>query len=225
MRKVSATLAFDVYGTLIDPLGVVRQLEPIAGNNTRAFAEMWRSKQIEYLFRRGLGRDYQPFSVCTRQALEYTALFFRTEISAAQKAKLLDDYRELPAYPEIPAALQQLGDAGYPCFAFSNGEPDDLNVLLAHAGIDRLLKGVISVHDVRSFKPDPAVYAHFLRATVTTAEDAWLVSGNPFDVIGAHVAGWRTAWVRRDTTAVFDPWDIEPTVIVSSVAELVDALD
>ncbi len=217
---MTTTLAFDVYGTLIDPFGISQRLQSIAGEQTPAFAQMWRDKQIEYLFRRGLGRDYRPFSVCTSQALDYTALQMQVELSTADKQELLARYRELPAYDEVAYALHKLRDDGHRNYAFSNGEPDDLAGLLAHAGLDAALDGIVSVHDKQSFKPDPAVYRHFLQQTGATKQQTWLVSGNPFDVIGAHMAGWRTAWVRRDPTAVFDPWDIEPDVIITDISEL-----
>jgi 2-haloacid dehalogenase len=76
------------------------------------------------------------------------------------------------------------------------------------------------VHDVKSFKPDPAVYAHFLKETGSTQDETWLVSGNPFDVIGAHMAGWHTAWVRRNPANQFDPWGIDPDVMVTDTSEL-----
>jgi len=217
---MNTTLAFDVYGTLIDPFGVAEALQTITGEKTPAFAQMWRNKQIEYLFRRALGRDYRPFSVCTSQALDYTTLQLQVELSAADKQDLLAQYRELPAYEEVAESLHQLQDAGCRNYAFSNGEPDDLAYLLAHAGLDAALDGIVSVHDVQSFKPDPAVYRHFLKEAGVTAEETWLVSGNPFDVIGAHMAGWQTAWVKRDPTAVFDPWDIEPDAIVADMSKL-----
>ena len=217
---MTTTLAFDVYGTLVDPFGISQRLKSIAGDKTPAFAQMWRNKQIEYLFRRALGRDYRPFSVCTSQALDYTALQLEMDLSAADKQGLLAQYRELPAYEEVAESLRQLQDAGCRNYAFSNGEPDDLAYLLAHAGLDAALDGIVSVHEVQSFKPDPAVYQHFLEETGATSKETWLVSGNPFDVIGAHMAGWRTAWVKRDPTAVFDPWEIVPDAIVTDMSEL-----
>ncbi len=218
---MTTTLAFDVYGTLIDPFGISQRLQSITGDETPAFAQLWRDKQIEYLFRRGLGRDYQPFSICTSQALDYTALQLQVELPAGDKQELLAQYRELPAYGEVAEALRQLKDAGCRNYAFSNGEPDDLAYLLAHANLDSALDGIVSVHDVQSFKPDPAVYEHFLTQTGAAREQTWLVSGNPFDVIGARTAGWRTVWIKRNPDAVFDPWEIEPDAIVTDTSELV----
>jgi 2-haloacid dehalogenase len=222
---MNITLAFDVYGTLIDPFGISEALQTITGEKTPAFTQIWRDKQIEYLFRRGLGRDYQPFSVCTSQALDYAAMHLQVKISATDKQILLAKYRELPAYNEVPEALRELKVAGCRNYAFSNGEPDDLAYLLAHAGLDSALDGIVSVHDVQSFKPDPAVYAHFLKQTGATNEETWLVSGNPFDIIGAHMAGWRTAWIKRSSAALFDPWEIEPDLIVTDTSELVQKLE
>ena len=181
---------------------------------------MWRDKQIEYLFRRGLMGEYRRFSVCTRQALDYTCAVLEVELPDDAKDALMARYRRLPAYPDATAGLEALHDAGCRNFAFSNGQPDDLEELLAHAGLDRFLDGIVSVHEVRSFKPDPEVYAHFLRSAGSAPGDTWLVSGNPFDVIGAHACGWQTAWVRRDPAAVFDPWNMDPRLTVGDLEEL-----
>ena len=54
--------------------------------------------------------------------------------------------------------------------------------------------------------------------------EAWMFSSNPFDVIGAVSAGMRAAWVQRSTETVFDPWEIQPTINVSGVGKLYDAL-
>lgn len=218
---MATTLAFDVYGTLIDPFGVTQTLQGMAGEKTADLARLWRDKQIEYLFRRALGRDYQPFSICTSQALEFAATQLQVELSVKDKEMLLAKYRELPAYAEALQTLCDLKDAGCRNYAFSNGELDDLEYLLSHTGLDSALEGIVSVQDVKSFKPDPAVYAHFLDETGSATEDTWLVSGNPFDVIGACMAGWRTAWVKRDPAMQFDPWGIEPDATVTDTSELV----
>lgn len=221
---MTTTLAFDVYGTLIDPFGISERLEAIAGDQARPLAQLWRDKQIEYLFRRALGRDYQPFSVCTRQALEYALRQLQIGMSAADRETLLGQYCELPAYAEVPESLRQLKRAGFLNYAFSNGEPEDLARLLAHAELDASLEGIVSVHDVCSFKPDPAVYEHFNEVTGTAATDTWLISGNPFDVIGGHMAGWKTVWVKRSPAAQFDPWGVEPDAIVADTSGLLSLL-
>ena len=86
---MAKTLAFDVYGTLIDTHGVVAALREIVGERADAFSRTWRDKQLEYAFRRGLMQKYADFAVCTRQALDYTSASFKTELSDAQRRELL----------------------------------------------------------------------------------------------------------------------------------------
>jgi 2-haloacid dehalogenase len=221
---MSATLAFDVYGTLIDPMGIAEDLQALTGLDAPAFAAAWRQKQLEYLFRRGLGQKFAPFSVCTRQALDFTCEMLGHNLEIADRDRLMEIYLSLPPYPEASKVLASLKEAGYRCFAFSNGEPDDLAVLLDNAGLGSSLDGIVSVLEVRSYKPDPAVYAFFLENTGAVLGRTWLVSGNPFDVIGAIEVGWKAAWVRRDDSSTFDPWGVEPSAIIGDLGELAGVL-
>ncbi|WP_321529225.1 HAD-IA family hydrolase [Sedimenticola selenatireducens] len=139
------TFAFDVYGTLIDTAGITQSLNRLVGDQASLFSSRWRDKQLEYSFRRGLMRDYVDFSVCTRQALKYTSAQLELPISDAAAQTLLDEYRRLPAFPDVPTALEQLKSAGHRLYAFSNGLPDDLEALLDSAGIRHAFIDIISV--------------------------------------------------------------------------------
>jgi len=221
---MSITLAFDVYGTLIDTQGVVVELEEMIGQTAAGFSRTWREKQLEYSFRRGLMQNYRTFAVCTAEALDYTCLRFRLDLTTTQRKRLLAAYRSLPAFGDVAPGLQQTQDAGFRVFAFSNGSRDAVAGLLGAAGIRDRFEDVVSVDDLRSFKPNPAVYSHFLRCAGVSGDQAWMISSNPFDVIGAVSAGMRAIWVRRSPDMVFDPWGIEPTRTVSSLKDLVGAV-
>ena len=221
---MTTTLAFDVYGTLIDPLLIAQSLEQTVGADAARFARIWREKQIEYLFRRALMHRYETFTVCTRQALEFTCGQTKHALAEDDVRDLMARYRELPPYPDVVDALEDLRRLEVRCYAFSNGEPAELEALMNNAGLSRLLDGIVSVHDVRSFKPDPAVYAHFLTAVDARPADTWLVSGNAFDILGAQACGWKTAWVARDRDSTFDPWGVEPTATIRDLVGLVDAI-
>ncbi len=43
-----------------------------------------------------------------------------------------------------------------------------------------LILGVVSVDEIKSFKPNPGVYCHFLRRAGATGADAWLISSTLF---------------------------------------------
>ena len=214
------TLAFDVYGTLIDTHGLVSRLRETAGEKAEEFSRIWRQKQLEYSFRRGLMQNYEPFAVCTRNALDYACAYCRVPLIGVQKEELLDSYRKLPAFGDVEEGLKTLNASGFRIYAFSNGSAEAVEALLAAAGIREHFLDVVSVDDLKSFKPNPAVYSYFLRKSDAIGASAWLISGNPFDVIGAVSAGMRAVWVKRFPETIFDPWEIEPTLTVSGLGEL-----
>lgn len=217
---MSVTLAFDVYGTLIDTHGVVSKLQELIGSKANDFSQTWREKQLEYSFRRGLMQNYENFAVCTSHALDYTCTYYKAPLTKEQKQELLDSYRSLPAFKDVNDGLARLKAANFRLYAFSNGSADAVETLLVAAGISDFFIGVVSVDDLKSFKPNPAVYSHFLRKAGAAGSGAWLISSNPFDVIGAISAGMHAAWVRRSQEAIFDPWGIEPTITVETLEEL-----
>ena len=221
---MTITLAFDVYGTLINTSGVNDLLKQYIDDKTELFMELWRSKQLEYSFRRGLMKQYKKFSVCTRSALDYSDAYLNTGLTEDNKNCLMQKYRVLPAFHDVKESLVKLQSANYRMFAFSNGFGDDVKNLLINAEIDKYFEDVVSVDDIKTFKPNPDVYAHFLSTTGSTAAESWLISGNPFDVIGAGSVGINSAWIRHSPKQVFDPWEIKPTLTVGSLTELYNAL-
>ena len=221
---MTITLAFDVYGTLIDTQGVLKELEKQVGDRAPEFSRTWREKQLEYSFRRGLMQRYEDFARCTKDALRYTSSLMKVPLGGGAEESILSAYKTLPAFPDVREGLIRLQSAGFRMFAFSNGLAGAVDQLLANAGIRGYFHDVVSVDEVGTFKPSPVVYGHFLNRAGTVAAQAWLISSNPFDVIGAVSSGMRAAWVQRSPEAVFDPWGIDPTITVSTVAELADKL-
>jgi len=213
-------LAFDVYGTLIDTAGVTVALKKHVGENASSFSNLWREKQLEYSFRRGLMQNYRDFSVCTRDALRYTARVFDVNLPDKDIDDLMAGYRILPAFSDAPEALNALQQSGHRMFAFSNGLREHVTGLLENAGIGHHFEDTVSVDELKSFKPNPAVYCHLLRRADATGSEAWMISGNPFDVIGALSAGMKAAWIRRSPSAVFDPWEMKPTATAGNLLEL-----
>ncbi len=222
---MTITLAFDVYGTLLNTHGVVSTLERHIGDKAVDFSRTWRDKQLEYSFRRGLMQNYENFAVCTRDALDFANAFFKVSLSAGVKQELLEAYRKLPAFDDVAIGLDQANKAGFRMFAFSNGSAEAVEALLDNAGIRNYFQGVVSVDDVKSFKPNPGVYSHFLRKTESVGSDTWLISSNSFDVIGAISFGMRSIWVKRSQDAIFDPWGIEPSLTVINLLNLAEQID
>ena len=214
------TLAFDVYGTLINISGVFSSLEQMIGDKAKPFMNIWRSKQLEYSFRRGLMNKYADFSECTRDSLEYSCLMFKTDLTKSQKEALMDEYSALPAFADVEDGLKNLKASGYKLFAFSNGSKKAVSKLLIHAKIMDRFDGIVSVEDVEIFKPSPLVYEYFNKVTDSTKSNSWLISSNSFDVIGALSYGMNSAWVQRSPDAIFDPWGLKPTATINKLTDL-----
>ncbi len=223
---MKTTLAFDVYGTLINTQGVLLELQNLIGDQALAFSNLWREKQLEYSFRKGLMESYQHFGICTQQALDYSDAFFNTQLTDQQKAALLSIYKVLPAFDDVITGLSYLSKEQFAVYAFSNGLRESVENLLVHAKIDQYFDGVVSVDDLKTFKPNPKVYEYFLSQTQSTAENTWLISSNNFDVLGALNSGFNTVWVNRTKKQIFDPWGDQPTIVaddLSSLAELISS--
>ncbi len=217
---MTAAIGFDVYGTLVNPLSMQRHSAALVGDAAGQFAARWRETQIAYAFRRALMRRYVNFDVCTAQALAHTARTLGVALSEADQAELLARYGQLDAFPDVMPGLAALRAQGHRLVAFSNGVEASLRALLEHAGLLDYLEAIVSVDDVRTFKPDPAVYHYLAQRLGTPPDETWLVSANGWDVIGAKAAGLRAAWLRRDPRALFDPWEFAPDVTVGNLAAL-----
>ncbi len=223
-ERAKPVLAFDVYGTLIDPFRMEEHLRPSFGERAKEASELWRSKQIEYSFRRALMKKYRNFDACTEQALRLVSAQLGISLSEEAQEKLMAKYLELPAYPDVPGALDELAAQGFTIAACSNGTDSAVRGLLDHAGVLARFSKIVSVDAIRTFKPDPAVYEYLVSELRAPREVVWLISSNPFDVIGAKACGLRTAWVQRDLKRAFDPWEFEPDVVVHRLAELAGKL-
>ena len=214
------TLAFDIYGTLIDTAGVTALLQTMVGDKAILFSNTWRDKQLEYSFRHGLMDDYVEFSTCTRQALHYTNALLATQLDETALQQLMQQYTVLPAFSDVRPTLEALKAQGIKICAFSNGTRAGVETLLNNAQISDYFADIISVDEVKTFKPSPIVYDLCLQRSGVDKEHCWLVSGNAFDILGAQKFGLKTAWVKREVNKVFDPWGHEPDQIITDLTQL-----
>lgn len=214
------TLAFDLYGTLVDTRGVTGALRKLVGEQAGAFARRWRALQLEYTFRRALMRDYRTFDLCVAQSFDAVCLEHGVLPKRTVRRQLLELYTRLPAFADARPALAALGALALRRCVFSNGRALEVESLVTGAGLRRHFDALVSLEAARTYKPDPAAYAFFTREADTRGGEIWLVSGNPFDVLGALACGWKAAWVRREEDAVFDPWGVRPTATFADLEEL-----
>ncbi len=218
-------IGFDVYGTLVDPVEMGQHLKSHIGDKARAFGLLWHEKKVEYAFRRALMQQYEDFSICTLQALRYCMQVFNIELSEEVQKQLVSKFANLDAFPDVIPGLIKLHEQGHTLAAFSNGPETAVRKLLSNATVLPFLDDVISVDDLKTYKPNPAVYQYLMQRTESTHDNGWMISSNPWDVIGAKAAGMKVAWIKREPDKVFDPWGIEPDLIVKDLVELSEQID
>jgi 2-haloacid dehalogenase len=221
-REISA-LVFDAYGTLFDVHSVTRLAESFFPGKGAALSAAWRTKQLEYTWLRSLMGRYEDFSRVTVSALEWTFESLKIEPEDAQRRALLDEYRKLAMFPEVPATLEALAQRR-PLAILSNGHPDMLNAVVDHNGLrERFRGGVLSVHSAKVFKPASAVYRLAEDQLGVPRTMMGFVSSNGWDAAGAKTFGFQVFWINRGKTPV-ERLGVRPDETLSSLAELVDVI-
>jgi 2-haloacid dehalogenase len=212
---------FDAYGTLFDVYSVGLVAEQLFPGQGERLAALWRDKQIEYtrLVSMSGAERYRPFWEITRAALQFSAERLGLVLGVEAQDRLMNQYRHLSAFPENLEVLRALRVRGVRAGILSNGDPDMLAVAVKSAGFAELLDPVLSVHETRRFKTDPAAYALGPAALGRPARDILFVSSNGWDAIGATWYGYTTLWVNR-SGAPLERLGTEPTRIGSSLREV-----
>jgi 2-haloacid dehalogenase len=187
---------FDAYGTLLDVTSAAVRCRGDLGPKADTLAALWRAKQLEYTWLRSLMGRHVDFWRVTGDALDY-AMETLGFADAALRARLMELYRVLDAYPDAKATLDTVKRAGMPTAILTNGTPEMLAAAIQSAGIGDLLDHVISVEDCGIYKPHPSVYALAVKRLGLEPARIGFVSSNAWDAAGAAVFGFKVAWINR----------------------------
>jgi 2-haloacid dehalogenase len=194
-------VVFDAYGTLLDLDAATRRHRDEIGRQEAALSQLWRRKQLEYCWLRSLMGRHADFLQVTGEALDFAldelGIGGDAAGRAALRAKLLDAYRRLDAYPEVAEVLGAVRGLGLATAILSNGTPDMLAEAVGAAGIGTLLDALLSVEAVGTFKPHPGVYELATRRFGCGPAAIAFVSSNGWDAAGAAAFGFHTVWVNR----------------------------
>ncbi|CCX33263.1 haloacid dehalogenase, type II [Pyronema domesticum] len=222
------TLAFDLYGTLLDTSSISTVLSlhlPASSVSlSPSITALWRQLQLEYTFRLTSSSRYLPFPEVTRLSLLDALARHGCSLTPESQATVMAAYSQLTPFPDVSAMLarfeelKQQGGEEVRRLVFSNGAPEQL---------ERTIRGTeeirdwhyVSVHETGKYKPAGEVYGWLCEQVGRGKEDVVLVSGNPFDVVGAEMAGVRACWVDRAGKGWTDGLG-RPTWIISSLEDL-----
>jgi 2-haloacid dehalogenase len=217
-------LAFDLYGTLVDPIAISSELGRVLGEaDGSEAARLWRLKQLEYSFRLTAMGRYEDFEWVTSRALDFALASLSARLPDGQARRLIELYDHLQPFPDAVPALRVLVAMGYELAVLSNGTSAMIGNCLVNGGLAEFFGQRISTDEVRVFKPSPVVYRHAAGRLSLPVGKVRLVTSNAFDCVGASAAGMRTAWVNRSGTP-FDTIGQPPDLTVPALDRLPAAL-
>ncbi|CAL3971856.1 unnamed protein product [Diplocarpon coronariae] len=230
-------IAFDLYGTLLSTESIAAELATHFGEEkAQAVAALWRRFQLEYTWRMNSMNIYKPFSDITRASLQHALSESSMTLSGENVASLMKAYDSLGTFPDVAPGLQAIAsDPSISAYVFSNGTDCMVTSsiksspsLSPHAAI---FKDLVTVEEIGVFKPNARVYEYLAKKVGKENHigGVWLVSGNPFDVVGARAVGMQAAWVDRggkgwtDRLGTLTPGG-GPTIVVDGVEGAVEGI-
>lgn len=187
---------FDAYGTLFDVNAAAAHCQEEIGDKWQPLADMWRLKQLQYTWLRGLMGRHADFWQVTGDALDYAMESLGLDDSGLRD-RLMDLYLALDAYPEVKSVLTTLKSAGLKTAILSNGSPKMLNAAVENAEIADVLDAILTVEDVGVFKPHPSVYQMGVDRLDLPADRMSFQSSNAWDAAAASAFGYRVVWINR----------------------------
>jgi 2-haloacid dehalogenase len=194
-RRLQA-VAFDAF-TVFDPRPITVLAEALFPGRGSDLANAWRTRQFEYQWLRLLSGRYADFWQTTQDALMFATRLLDLELTTEKRARLMQAYLRLEAWPDVPSSLDALKKAGIRLALLSNMTTKMLWAGIANAGIEGMFEHVLSSDGIRTYKPDPRAYQlaidafHLERGAVAFAAFAG------WDAAGAKWFGYPTFWVNR----------------------------
>tara|TARA_B100000686_G_C16643605_1_gene891529 strand:+ start:115 stop:804 length:690 start_codon:yes stop_codon:yes gene_type:complete len=187
---------FDAYGTLFDVNAAAAHYQEKLGECWQPLANIWRQKQLQYTWLRGLMGRHTDFWQVTGDALDYAMESLKID-DAKLREHLMELYLRLDVYPEVGSVLARLKRAGLKTAILSNGSPKMLEAAISNANISEHIDAVFSVEDVGIFKPHSSAYQMGVDGLGFAANKMSFQSSNAWDAAAASAFGYRVVWINR----------------------------
>lgn len=218
-------VAFDVNETLLDLAALDPLFEEAFGD--AALRQQWFGQMLQLSFTGGLTGRYVDFTAAQRAALQMLARVRGVDVADDQARRILEAMRDLPAHPDVPAALDRLKDAGFRLATLTNSPLDVVRDQVRNADIADRFEQVISADEIEVLKPAATAYRFAAQRMQVDQGDVRLVAAHAWDVTGALAAGCAAAFVARPGK-VPSPLGDRPDIVaddLGAVAELIAERD
>ena len=217
MMKNTKAIIFDAYGTLFDVNSAAEKCKDKIGDKWEGFANYWRTTQLEYTWLRSLMKRHKDFWEITEDSLDKSMNVFK--IDNSMRDELLNLYKTLTTFKEVPEVLKSLKNKNYKLAILSNGTPSLLNELVQSNNLNNLFDDIFSIEEVGVYKPDSKVYDLPIKKYNIEKNEVAFLSANTWDVSGGGNYGYNSIWVNRNKN-IFDNLDYIPKNMIKNLSEL-----
>ena len=216
MKNIKAII-FDAYGTLFDVNSAAEKCKDKIGEKWERFANFWRTTQLEYTWLRSLMDRHKDFWQITEDSLDKSIKVFN--IDPSMRNELLNLYKILSPYKEVPETLKTLKEKKFKLAILSNGTPSLLDELVKSNHLDNLFDDIFSIEQVGVYKPSSRVYDLPIKKYNINKSEVAFLSANTWDVSGGGNYGYQSIWVNRNNN-IFDNLDFKPKYQITDLKKL-----
>ena len=210
-------IVFDAYGTLFDVNSAAEKCKDKIGDKWESFANFWRTTQLEYTWLRSLMKRHKDFWQITEDSLDKSIKAY--DIDPSMKNELLNLYKVLSPFKEVPETLKILKEKDFKLAILSNGTPSLLDELVKSNNLNDLFDDIFSIEEVGIYKPDSKVYDLPIKKYKIEKNEVAFLSANTWDVSGGGNYGFNSIWVNR-SNGIFDNLDYKPKNEIKNLNEL-----
>ena len=216
-----AVIAFDVVETLFALDALERRFEKI-GLKADALPVFF-ARMLRDAFALEASGRYVPFREVAQATLKVTISSYGEQATDDKVETVLQGFAELAPHPDVKEAIDRIHLAQVRVIALSNGSADATKTLIEKAGLIDFFEKVLSIDDVRHWKPHREVYEYAVREAGVEASRMALIAAHSWDTHGAKQVGLKTGWVRRrekEYSSVMATPDVQGATLVEVVDQL-----
>ena len=220
MKNIKAII-FDAYGTLFDVNSAAEKCKYKIGDKWEGFANYWRTTQLEYTWLRSLMKRHKDFWQVTEDSLDKSMKTY--QIDSSMRNELLDLYKILSPFKEVPEVLKSLKEKDFKLAILSNGTPSLLDELVKSNNLENIFNDIFSIEEVGVYKPESKVYDLPIKKYQIQTNEVAFLSANTWDVSGGGNYGYNSIWVNRNNN-IFDNLDYKPQNEIKNLKELLNII-
>ena len=161
-------------------------------------------------------KRHKNFWQVTEDSLDKSMKVFN--IDPSMKNELLNLYKVLSPFKEVPETLKTLKEKKFKLAILSNGTSSLLNELVRSNNLEDFFDDLFSIEEVGIYKPDSKVYDLPIKKYKIEKNEVAFLSANTWDVSGGGNYGFNSIWLNRNN-GIFDNLDYKPKNEIKNLSE------